>query len=395
MRPVVARSGPEGWGIQMFFEGFGSVFLLGMLLTGVVPLGLLVLAIIAVATGRGEEDTTGRRGFAIYLAGVLFITLFFSLFAVFLATESATEAVGDPPGAPYYDYGFFDDFDDFDEVPDDDDQVVRALGDATEALLVAAPAVLVFLWHQRRRAALLAEPDFARSPAQRIDQAFLRAAGFVAVLIAVVALANVLTDLLQLALPGFTDPDAPDGDVREQAARSLVPFCVLLAGSALIFRWTWRQTPDGSAPGRSTPTPNGPGPAVAGDPGNPTSPAWAPATVPTAAGPTAPGAGPSPAAPSPAPAPTTAPAPAPARRPAPAPNPARPTTPPTSAPATGPAPVRSLPPTAPAPAAPSGPATAPAPGPATPPNDPRPAPPPGPPPASPPPNPDPGGPRRF
>jgi hypothetical protein len=342
----------------VFYDSYSSVFLLGTLLTAVVPLGLLVLAIIAVATGRGEEDPTGRRGYAIYLAGVLFITLFFSLFAVYLAADAVSDAIGDP-GYAYDEFIPYDEFGEELDVPDDDDQTTRALGDAVEALLVALPAVLVFVWHQRRRKGLLAEGGFAGSPAERIDRAFLHAAAFTAVLVAVVSLAMVLPNLLSLAVPGFTEPGDPASDVREQAAKELIPWAVLLLGGALIFRWAFRQTPDGR------PRPVAPGPQAPADGG---AAAWGPTPAPSA--PVAPApAGAAPGAPlqaRPAATPTAAPgAPVPAAPPV-APRPTPPVAPAPTAPPVQSAPPPVAPPAQPTPPAPSPAPAAPQPAPPTP-----------------------------
>lgn len=315
----------------MFYSDYGSALLLGSLLTGIVPLGLLVLAIIAVATGRGEQDPTGRRGTAIYLSGVLFITLFLSLFAVYLAVDALTEAIGDDSAFDYYEDDYFYEElseDELDELEQgDDDATTRAIGDGLEALLVAVPAVAVFVWHDRRLKRLRREPDFAGSPAERIDRAYLHATSFTAVLIVVVSVAVILPDILSLAAPGVTDPGESTGDVRDDAWRSLLPFLVLGAGAAMIFRRAWGKTPDG---GRSR--------AIDDPPTSPTAPAggtpWAPAPPVPAPAPAAPLA-PRPAAPAPG---TAAPQPGPAPQP-PQPGPApAPQAPPATDPSgTGPA----------------------------------------------------------
>jgi len=59
-----------------------------------VPLGVLVLAVIILAAGRGEPDTTGRRAFAVYLAAVNFVAIFTLVFASFAAVLVALFALG-------------------------------------------------------------------------------------------------------------------------------------------------------------------------------------------------------------------------------------------------------------------------------------------------------------
>lgn len=58
-------------GAMFFFGGFGIVL--------VALIGLTVLAIVAVATGRGEPDPSGARAYAIYLTSITFLALFVSL----------------------------------------------------------------------------------------------------------------------------------------------------------------------------------------------------------------------------------------------------------------------------------------------------------------------------
>lgn len=243
------------------FGEYASGYLLWSLLGGVVPLGLLVLAIIAVVTSRGEADPQGRRPMAIYLAGVLFVALFVAIFAVFSAVDGVSQAVGDDDGRVYnYDSevlelgdGYLDEeylenggapfgF----ELEGDDERTTRAVGDGLEALLVALPAAGLFAWHLRLRQGLLDEDGFPGSPAARIDRAFLHATASTSVLLAVVGLANVLPDLLALAAPGLTDPGATSSTIRDDALRSLFPYLTLTLLTGASFVWAWRQTPDGT-----------------------------------------------------------------------------------------------------------------------------------------------------
>jgi 1,4-dihydroxy-2-naphthoate octaprenyltransferase len=66
-----------------------------LLLLLAVPLGVLVLAVIILAAGRGEPDTTGRRAFAVYLGAVNFVAVFTLVFASFAAVQSLATLVVD------------------------------------------------------------------------------------------------------------------------------------------------------------------------------------------------------------------------------------------------------------------------------------------------------------
>src|SRR5207302_1522420 len=55
---------------------------------GIVPLGLIILLIVAVTGGRNEPDPEGERPAALYYAGVMFVALFTLLFAVFTVVAS-------------------------------------------------------------------------------------------------------------------------------------------------------------------------------------------------------------------------------------------------------------------------------------------------------------------
>lgn len=90
-----------------------------------LPLFVLVLAIIIFA-GR-EPDTTGRRAFAVYLAAVSFVAIFTAVFASFAAVVSLADLIVDGRS---------------------EDAAVRG---AVQAGLVVAAALVVLVFHARRR----------------------------------------------------------------------------------------------------------------------------------------------------------------------------------------------------------------------------------------------------
>jgi len=124
-----------------------------------VPLGVLVLAVIILAAGRGDPDTTGRRAFAVYLGAVNFVAVFTLVFASFATVQSLATLVVDGV---------------------DEDAAVRG---AVQAALIVAAAVIVLVFHTRRRRELRAESEFVsrhherqEGVAQLIAQAWLRLA---------------------------------------------------------------------------------------------------------------------------------------------------------------------------------------------------------------------------
>ncbi len=75
-------------------SSFEALILLPVL-GGVLIIGLLVLALAVVFNGRGEVDETGRRSTAIYLAFVIFISLYTVILAGVAAVGSISSLIVD------------------------------------------------------------------------------------------------------------------------------------------------------------------------------------------------------------------------------------------------------------------------------------------------------------
>jgi hypothetical protein len=184
----------------------------------VVPLGVLVLAVIVLAAGRGEPDTTGRRAFAVYLGAVNFVAIFTLVFASFAAVQSLATLVVDG---------------------ESEDAAVRG---AVQAGLVAGAAIVVLVFHARRRRELRAESEFAPGgPAWRIDRAYLYAVCFVAVLVALFALGAGAYGGFRAVAPGVTGELVSRHLERQEGVAQLIPQVWLGLAALYVFVRAWRE----------------------------------------------------------------------------------------------------------------------------------------------------------
>jgi hypothetical protein len=184
-----------------------------------VPLGVLVLAVIILAAGRGEPDTTGRRAFAVYLAAVNFVAIFTLVFASFAAVQSLADLVVDGKS---------------------EDAAVRG---AVQAGLIVGAAVVVLVFHARRRRELQAEDEFERGgPPWRIDRAYLYAVCFVAVLVALFALGVGAYGVFRTLAPGVTGGEfTPRHLERQEGVAQLISQVWLGLAALYVFVRAWRE----------------------------------------------------------------------------------------------------------------------------------------------------------
>jgi heme/copper-type cytochrome/quinol oxidase subunit 2 len=183
-----------------------------------VPLGVLVLAVIILAAGRGEPDTSGRRAFAVYLAAVNFVAIFTLVFASFAAVQSLADLVVDGKS---------------------EDAAVRG---AVQAGLIVGAAVVALVFHARRRRELQAGDEFERGgPAWRIDRAYLYAVCFVAVLVALFALGVGAYGVFRTLAPGVTGEFTPRHLERQEGVAQLVSQAWLGLVALYVFVRAWRE----------------------------------------------------------------------------------------------------------------------------------------------------------
>ena len=183
-----------------------------------VPVGVLVLAVIILAAGRGEPDTTGRRAFAVYLAAVNFVAIFTLVFGSFAAVQSLADLVVDGRS---------------------EDAAVRG---AVQAGLIVGAAVVVLVFHARRRRELQADDVFERGgPAWRIDRAYLYAVCFVAVLVALFALGVGAYGVFRTLAPGVTGEFTPRHLERQEGVAQLISLVWLGLAALYVFLRAWRE----------------------------------------------------------------------------------------------------------------------------------------------------------
>jgi uncharacterized membrane protein len=188
----------------------------GLALFVALPLFVLVLAIIIFA-GR-EIDTTGRRAFAVYLAAVNFVAIFTAVFASFAAVVSLADLIVDGRS---------------------EDAAVRG---AVQAGLVVAAALVVLVFHARRRRELQRMEDYdVGAPVWRIDRAYLYVVCFVAVLVALFALGAGAYGLFRVLAPGVTGDEISDHLERQEGVAQLISLVWLGLAGLYVFMRSWRE----------------------------------------------------------------------------------------------------------------------------------------------------------
>jgi hypothetical protein len=242
---------------------------LGLGLAALVPvalIGVIVLAIVALAGGR-EPDPTGTRQRAVYLGLVSFVSLFVMAIAVVAVAGSLAGLIGhqgevmsgsisgevssDPGSSPTFTS---------ESSLDTSGKTDRAVTGAVEGASVFVAALGVFAFHRRRLGAIIDSPGFAASPARRAVAAFMYAVCFVAAIAALVGVAIGLQALFRVAAPGVTAPDF--GDERAEGARQLLIGAVVAVVGVTLFLWHWRKPEewDAQAPPPVEPPPVEPPP---------------------------------------------------------------------------------------------------------------------------------------
>jgi hypothetical protein len=181
-----------------------------------LPLFALVLAIIIFA-GR-ETDTTGRRALVVYLAAVSFVAIFTAVFASFAAVVSLADLIIDGRS---------------------EDAAVRG---AVQAGLVVAAALVVLVFHARRRRELqLTEEYGVGASVWRIDRAYLYVVCFVAVVVALFALGVGAYGLFRVLAPGVTADEVSKHLERQEGVAQLISLTWLGLAGLYVFLRSWRD----------------------------------------------------------------------------------------------------------------------------------------------------------
>jgi hypothetical protein len=239
--------------------GFGATLL---------PLGVIILAIVAVAGGRAEPDPLHERPATLYLTAVSFFAVFAVLFAVFGLASSALNLTVDRHSIVDYSTpvlsgrssitigsGSVSDVPTvapLRALPGQHDEDYRGI---VIALIAALLAALLFLLHYRWLRQYLA--DRVDGPGVRVWHTYLYVACFFAILVAIPAVGALIYDLFRAIAPGVTETGA-----RSHALVSFGSTSVLAAGAGILFLFHWNQSPLSTSVGVTpfAPTPPPPPP---------------------------------------------------------------------------------------------------------------------------------------
>ena len=231
----------------MFF--FGGFELLPVALFGIILLGVLALTV-----GRVEPDPTGRRPYSIYLATIVFVSLFTVLIAGFSTISELAQLGFDGGDARFGEHCISGPG--FDECTmgvgmssfgpnialegrgDPNDAHIR---EAVRAALILLAAVAVLWLHARHFRDLQDEEGFLDSPAARVLLVYFYAVCFVTALVALGAAASAAYAIFRIALPdvsGFGHSDVE----RDQGFVQLISSGALAAAAVALFLFHWNRT---------------------------------------------------------------------------------------------------------------------------------------------------------
>jgi hypothetical protein len=260
--------------------GFGATLL---------PLGVIILAIVAVAGGRAEPDPLHERPATLYLTAVSFFAVFAVLFAVFGLASSALNLTVDHG---YSSATFLGSTarsqscssDSTGNITCDHSSgaaLIRAPGQhdgdyrgIVIALIAGVLAALLFLLHYTWLRRYLA--DRVDGPGVRVWHTYLYVACFFAIVVAIPAVGALLYDLFRVIAPGVTGTGT-----RSEALVSFGSTSVLAAGAGILFLFHWNQSPLSTSVGVTPFAPTTPPPPP--DPAPPPPPAPPPEPVPAPA----------------------------------------------------------------------------------------------------------------
>jgi len=263
--------------------GFGATLL---------PLGVIILAIVAVAGGRAEPDPLHERPATLYLTAVSFFAVFAVLLAVFGLASSALNLTVDHNS---FSSAVFSDSSrpQLRSCTRDSSGSIECSGSGVSSgaplikepgqhdgdyrgivigLIAAVLAALLFLLHYRWLRQYLA--DRVDGPGVRVWHTYLYVACFFAIVVAIPAVGALIYDLFRVIAPGVTNTGA-----RSDALVAFGSTSVLAAGAGILFLFHWNQSPLSTSVGVTPFAPVTPPPPEPAPPPPPPPPEPAPAPV--------------------------------------------------------------------------------------------------------------------
>ena len=235
----------------MFGYGYGG---LELLLIPLALVGLVVLAVVALAGNRGDPDPHGHRPRALYLCLVTFVALFTLVYAaqtvVSALANLALIDLGDAAGLsemcqvdplhPECRTGGVSQFVNVFEDASPEAQEAAWARDALDGLAVALAALAVLGWHRRRWAETLGDEKFSSSPGVRTYDAYLHAVSFTAMIVLLVAGAAALFAIARVVVPGVVS-DGASGAERDAGLVQLLGALTAGGVAAAVYLSHWRR----------------------------------------------------------------------------------------------------------------------------------------------------------
>lgn len=213
---------------------------------------LLVAIVLVLVAGRNDSDLTNTRTQARYLGAIVLLSLFLGLFGAFGVVRGLTDLIVDKraaaaegpdgqteiPGIPDLGIPTLPTFGSADLPNDDADYRL-----AVQSALLAASAIGVLVFHDRRARRLVPPGEIDDSATGRVARAAVYGACFVAALVVLIAAAKAGYGLFRVIAPDVTGAGSDDAE-RQRGIAELLSYAFLAGGGALVFHRAWRWLPE-------------------------------------------------------------------------------------------------------------------------------------------------------
>lgn len=245
-------------------EFFFGIFGIGLLLAAVLPIGLVLLVVVVVFSGRDDPDPASRRQEVLYLCAVTFVAAFTLVFATYGVASSLLRLPLEDESSDVFDFtdeeSISPDFDENGDViePDDEDIVQGEDDDewraAIQTGLLALVAAGVLMPHLRRLRSVVDEPTFPATSGRRVYLSYLYATAFTSVAVLLVTVTVAAYSAFSAVAPGLAS-DSGEGQ-RSDGVVALGSAMFLIGGAVVVLllhlreadRWRPRSVTPPSAP---------------------------------------------------------------------------------------------------------------------------------------------------